>query len=230
MKTIFVAGTDTEVGKTYVAAKLARELRQRNVQVGVYKPVASDCITPSELTDSDCFSDSFGPVTEAILQMDLISMDAWLLWHAAGRPLDLPSVCPQRFPTALAPHVAAQQAGEDVQIDAFLTGMQCWNEFSDVLIVEGAGGLFSPLADGYLNIDLVAQLEEPELVIVSKNRLGVMHQVIATCEAAKNRGAKVSRIFLTADGPVGDQSAHSNADELRKLIPRIPIEEIAWKG
>lgn len=240
MKTIFVAGTDTEVGKTYVAAKLARELRQRNVRVGVYKPVASDCITPSELIDSqpigsgrdDCepIVDSSGPIPDSVLQMDLISTDALLLWQAAGQPLDLAAVCPQRFTAALAPHVAAEQAGKAVDPLAFLTELRRWKEISDVLIVEGAGGLFSPLADSYLNIDLVLQLDDPELVIVSKNRLGVMHQVISTCEAARGRGIQVSRVLLTASGPDGDASSSTNVGELRKLLPHTEIEEIPWMG
>lgn len=228
MKTIFVAGTDTEVGKTYVAARLARTLRQRGARVGVYKPVASDCITPAELIDSGNWIDSFGPIPDAVMQMDLISADALLLWQAAGKPLDLVAVCPQRFTAALAPHVAADQVGELVDVQAFLSEIRPWEDCSDVLIVEGAGGLFSPLADAYLNIDLVMQLDDPELVIVSKNRLGVMHQVIATCEAASSRGALVSKVFLTAAGPTGDESSPTNAGELRKLLPDTDIEEVPW--
>ena len=83
---LFITGTDTGVGKTYVAALIARALAAAGRRVGVYKPAASGCTRDSE---------------------ELVSDDALALWDAAGRPGDLEHVCPQRFAVPLAPHLAA---------------------------------------------------------------------------------------------------------------------------
>lgn len=229
MKTIFVSGTDTEVGKTYAAAKLARDLRQRNVRVGVYKPVASGCLTPQELNAQFDRVGAAAP-DQSIDAMDLISTDALELWEAAGRPLELSAVCPQRFRASLAPNVAARAEDRSVDQTAFLREMARWKDWSEVLIVEGAGGLMSPLADGYLNIDLVNELDEPELVVVAANRLGVLHQTISTCRAAQWSGCEVARVILNATGTSGDSSSHSNLEQLRDLLPHVTIDEIAWQA
>ncbi|MCL4160565.1 UNVERIFIED_CONTAM: hypothetical protein GTU68_006434, partial [Idotea baltica] len=131
--TIFFAGTDTDVGKTYVAALVAKTLHYSGVNVGVYKPVASGCRSIGE---------------------KLVADDANQLWQAAGQPMDLDAVCPQKFLAALAPNVAAQAEGKTVDAALLRNGATVWQDACDTLIVEGAGGLFSPLADGLLNVDL----------------------------------------------------------------------------
>ena len=84
---LFVTGTDTGVGKTYVAALIARSLAAGGHRVGIYKPAASGCRYEDR---------------------GLIADDAVALWNAAGRPADLEHVCPQRFAAPLAPHLAAR--------------------------------------------------------------------------------------------------------------------------
>src|SRR5690606_5011568 len=87
---LFITGTDTGVGKTYVAAIIARSLRIAGFRVGVYKPAASGCrVDGAELTSDDALD----------------------LWEAAGRPGSLDEVCPQRFLAPLAPHLAARAEG-----------------------------------------------------------------------------------------------------------------------
>ena len=94
---LFVTGTDTAVGKTYVTAHSWLACwRPKGHKVGVYKPVASGC-----RRDGD----------------RLISDDAVALWEAAGRPGDLEHVCPQRFEAPLAPHLAAQAEGRQLDTD-----------------------------------------------------------------------------------------------------------------
>ena len=82
---MFVTGTDTEVGKTYVATLIVKQLVAAGHRVGVYKPVASDCVSDGR---------------------QLVSEDAVELWEAAGRPLSLEVVCPHRYKVALAPHLS----------------------------------------------------------------------------------------------------------------------------
>ena len=105
---LFITGTDTGVGKTYVAAMIARTLVKAGRSVGVYKPVASGCRREGG---------------------ELVSDDAVALWEAAGRPGKLGSVCPQLFEAPLAPHLAAQAAGQNVDAGLLRQGREWWREY-----------------------------------------------------------------------------------------------------
>jgi dethiobiotin synthetase len=198
---IFFAGTDTEVGKTFVAALFAKAYRNSGVNVGVYKPVASGCV------------DQNG---------DLIAEDAVRLWRAAGEPRSPQDVCPQRFLAALAPSEAARVEGRTVDRQLLRSGARCWEKEHELLIIEGAGGLFSPLADGFLNIDLVRQLEPTKLVLVAANRLGVIHQTLATCAAAKQHGKTVDAILLSNLSAAGDASSETNGQQIARYSD-VPV-------
>jgi dethiobiotin synthetase len=209
LPTLFFAGTDTGVGKTYTAALVAGELRAAGKRVGVYKPVASGCRK---------------------VDGTLVADDALALWEAAGRPRTLAEVCPQRFIEPLAPPEAAAAEGKIVDIELLRSGSTCWEENVDVLIVEGAGGLLSPLADGLLNIDLVKQFSGSMLLIVTANRLGAIHQTLATCAAASHHGVCPRGVILC--DPVGDsaQSAWNNAAQISRycdvpLLGTVPYAE-----
>jgi dethiobiotin synthetase len=162
---LFITGTDTEVGKTYVAALLARTLRGAGLRVGVYKPAASGCRRE-------------GP--------ELVSDDALLLWEAAGRPGTLDQVCPQRFAAPLAPSVAAAAEGRCVDERLLHEGLSAWSG-CDVVLVEGAGGLFSPLSQRWLVADLALRLGYP-LVVVARNALGTINHTLLTLHAAATYG------------------------------------------
>src|SRR5947208_11477700 len=132
---LFVVGTDTAVGKTFVAARIAAALRRAGVKVGVYKPAASGCRRVGRA---------------------LVSDDAAALWEAAGRPGELKAVCPQRFAAPLAPHLAAKQERKRIDARLLRRGLDYWRRRSDVVIVEGAGGLMSPIGETDYVADLAA--------------------------------------------------------------------------
>ncbi len=194
LQKLFFAGTDTEVGKTYVTSLVARWLKAAGRSVGVYKPVASGCVEEAS---------------------GLIAEDAVALWEAAGKPRTLEEVCPQRFVEPLAPPQAAVAEGKSVNLDLLRSGAEVWQKDCDLLLIEGAGGLFSPLADGLLNVDLARQLGA-EVVLVTANRLGVIHQVLATCRAAAHAGIRISGIFLSCPDSSGDGSQPSNPAQLAR--------------
>ncbi|MGI9472578.1 MAG: dethiobiotin synthase [Rubripirellula sp.] len=199
-RTLFFAGTDTDVGKTFVASLAARVFSAAGKKVGVYKPVASGCRLDNG---------------------ELVADDALSLWNAAGKPRALHDVCPQRFREPLAPPEAAAAEGKQVDPRQLVDGYRCWEDNFDVVIVEGAGGLFSPLADGMLNVDLAAKLSAP-VVIVAANRLGVIHQTLAVCEAAANRGLKPIGVVLCDTTGQADASSTSNAAQIERYCP-IPV-------
>ncbi|OUW77390.1 MAG: dethiobiotin synthase [Saprospirales bacterium TMED214] len=205
---LFFAGTDTDVGKTYVASLAARLIVDHGIKLGVYKPVASGCHAE---------------------QGQLLAEDALSLWKAARKPLSLEQVCPQRFKAPLAPPEAA--ALEKTQVDAgqLVDGIRIWEQNSELVVVEGAGGLFSPLADGILNIDLAMELNA-SVIVVAANRLGAIHQTIATCEAAAKRGTQPVGIVLCDPTGTADDSAKSNSEQIEKYCSVPILGSIPFNG
>lgn len=192
---LFIVGTGTNVGKTHVASMIVHELAASGRRVGVYKPAASGCRQTSE---------------------GLIADDAVALWEAAGRPATLEQVCPQRFLAPLAPPRAAMAEGRHVDAGLLRAGLEPWLAASDVVIVEGAGGLMSPLSDVDYNIDLAAEFGLP-LVIVAANELGVINATLQTLITARTRAPHlpIAGIVLNQATPrPDDASLATNAEEL----------------
>ena len=197
MDGLFLTGTNTNVGKTHVGAVIARTLVSAGHRVGVYKPVESDCRREGK---------------------SLIAEDAHTLWEAAGCPGELAHVCPQRFEAALAPPQAAELEGKVVDADLLRQGLEYWNDHSDFLLVEGAGGLMSPLSGEDYNIDLAADLNLP-LVIVAANELGVINATLQTIITARTVVPKlqIAGVILNqAELHEEDQSVVDNAQQLRE--------------
>ncbi|MGI9178661.1 MAG: dethiobiotin synthase [Pirellulales bacterium] len=204
---LFVAGTDTDVGKTHVAAAIARSLVALGRRVGVYKPVASGF--PSAAAEGS---------------------DAWRLWDAAGRPLTPDSVCPQAFAAAVAPHRSAAAEGSLVDERLLRTGLDAWLPVSDVVLVEAAGGLYSPMGDSTLAVDLARDFRFP-VVIVDAARLGAVGRSLATVRAAVADGLSVAAVVLSHTTPVTADAkltsrlriALDSVDDLKKRLPGIPV-------
>jgi dethiobiotin synthetase len=208
---LFVTGTDTGVGKTYVAALIARELAAAGVRVGMYKPAASGC------TERDG---------------RLVSEDALALWEAAGRPLDLSHVCPQMFRAPLAPHLAARAEGKEVDAELLRSGLAAWTDHCDVALVEGAGGLMSPLSDDDYVADLAEEFGYP-LVVVAPNVLGVINQTLQTLitAAAFANGLDVAGVVLNNLHPgADDPSIQTNLEELQKRCGPPVLTQVARNG
>jgi dethiobiotin synthetase len=202
-KGLFITGTGTGVGKTYVAALIARALRASGLRVGVYKPVASGC---DEIAGG------------------LVSPDATSLWEAAGRVGSIERVCPQMFAAPLAPHLAARAEGKRVDGKLLREGIEFWRETSEVVLIEGAGGLMSPISDDDYNADLAAEFGYP-LLVVAANELGVINGTLQTLITAATYcdGLDVAGIVLNAVRPqTDDVSVASNADEIaRRCVPPL---------
>ncbi|HEY1067875.1 MAG TPA: dethiobiotin synthase [Pirellulales bacterium] len=193
MRGLFVAGTDTDVGKTYVSCLIAEDLRRKGIKVGVCKPAASGCFVEGS---------------------QVVSGDALALWNAAGRPGDLERVCPQRFIAPLAPHRAAEAEGRKIDRPALLAAVRAWKDQCDVLIVEGVGGLLAPLDDGpYYVADLARECGFP-LIVVSRDALGTINHTLLTLEVARARGLSVAGVVLNQPAVRGDQSTGSNREEI----------------
>ena len=208
---LFITGTDTGVGKTYVGALVARQLVAQGRKVGVYKPVASGCRQEGA---------------------QVISEDALALWEAAGRPGDLERVCPQRFLAPLAPPLAAQAEGRQVDARLLRSGLLYWLDRSEIVLVEGAGGLFSPVSNQDLVADLAADFGFP-LVVVSRNVLGTINHTLLTVRAAQQFRVplRVAGIVLNCPNvPPDDQSLASNPAQLARWCDVPLLAQVAWQA
>lgn len=205
---LFITGTDTGVGKTYVATIIVRRLRAAGCRVGVYKPAESGAVSGS-------------------------AGDAEQLWEAAGRPRSLDDVCPQRFQAPLAPHLAARAEGREIDADLLRHGIEPWLSDSDVVVVEGSGGLMSPVSDSEYVADLAYDFGFP-LVVVARNGLGTINQTLQTLitAAAFREGLTVAGVVLNhPQAPdVGDLSLASNRQEIAQRCGPPVWGEVAWQA
>ncbi len=205
MRGLFITGTDTNVGKTYIAERIIAALRARGVRVGAYKPVASGSEHGAE-----------GPVWS----------DLERLHDALGGEFARERICPQRFNAPLAPPVAARLQGKTVDAALLRSGIDWWRERADFLVVEGAGGLLSPLTESECVADLAVSCGLP-LIIVARLSLGTINHTLLTIEAAHSRDLAIAGIILNQpaafDGD--DPSVASNPEELRRRCP-APIVAI----
>ncbi len=193
MKSFFVIGTDTGVGKTLVAAGLARMLVNQGVRVGVMKPIASGGIP---------------------------SRDGKLLQKAARLPNAVyPEIVPVHYRQPLAPYVAAWKEGT-VPLGKIQETYKKVTRKYDCLIVEGIGGVLVPITRDFLAIDWMVKWRLPALVIAWAG-LGTLNHTLLTIEALKKRKIKILGVMV--NGYKGKEiSEKTNVPALRKLL-KIPV-------
>ena len=170
---IFVTGTDTGVGKTIVAATIARLLKINGVSVGVMKPVTSGCHEENGR---------------------LVSEDARLLCQAVGIEVS-EDIAPYRLREAVAPADAARLDGVRIDFSAIKAAYDRLASRYQYVIVEGAGGLMVPLSGGLLVADLARELELP-LLVVARPGLGTINHTVLTCFAAQQMGLKIAGVII----------------------------------
>jgi dethiobiotin synthetase len=172
---VFITGTDTNVGKTWVAAGLTAALRQRGVKAVYFKPIQSGC--PQE-------------------ERRLIPTDARLARTLAGLDEPLEVLTPICLKLPLAPGVAAAQAGVEVDPGLIAAGLKDLAARYEFLVVEGAGGLYVPLiGTHFLVLDLIRWLGLP-LAVVAKSGLGTINHTVLTVKAAQAAGIEVAGVIL----------------------------------
>lgn len=194
---LFITGTDTGVGKTVAGCALIHALVARGCSVLPRKPVESGCERRGGI---------------------LWPADGARLLAAAGRD-ELDRVTPWRFPHALAPDRAARLAGTPLHLGALATACRPAGP-DDLVVVEGAGGFYSPLAEGALNADLAAALGLP-LILVAPDRLGVLNHILLTAEAVQRRGLTLAGVVLNAAEEPGPEGMDNAADLQARL--HVPL-------
>ena len=158
MSALFVTGTDTNVGKTFVSCALIAALRARGRRVTVMKPVETG--------------------------VEREPLDALALRAAADDPAPLDAICPVRLRAPLAPTVAARLEGRTLDPEQLVRQVIARAADADVLLVEGAGGLLVPIAGRFTFADLARRCALPVL-LVAANRLGTVNHAALTARVAE---------------------------------------------
>jgi len=198
-QTLFITGTDTGVGKTVLAALLTRFLRERGVNAAALKPVCSGG-----------------------------RADARTLHAAMHGALTLDEINPWHFRAAIAPSLAARLEKKLVRRSQVLAHICAAQKRFDVLVVEGAGGLLSPLGKNFDSRDLIAALRAGP-IIVAPNQLGAVNHILLTLEALPANVRKHARVVLMSPSKP-DAAADSNANLLAKFFPAGKIFLLPWMG
>ncbi len=170
---IFITGTDTDVGKTVIAAGLALVLRAQGIRVGVMKPIATGCL-------------NFGK--------RLVSADAAFLMEAAENEWTA-YTSPARFKHPVSPNVASEIEKKEVDLDQIRRAYAELEKNYDFIIVEGIGGLMVPINPKYYVTDLIREFRLP-ILVVSKPGLGTINHTLLTIDAARIRGLEIKGIVF----------------------------------
>ncbi|MGB6344910.1 MAG: dethiobiotin synthase [Xanthobacteraceae bacterium] len=184
MSAIFITGTGTDVGKTYVAASLIRHLRQMGRLVDAIKPVVS----------------GYDPAQSA-------ASDPGILLSALGLPVtesEIDRISPWRFRAALSPDLAAEREGRRIDVDTVVKYCQtAIDRRRDILLIEGAGGIMVPLDGERTILDVMMALQLP-LILVAGSYLGTISHTLTALDALFRRGQRVLAIIVseTKDSPV----------------------------
>ncbi len=171
MRGVFVTGTGTEVGKTVVAAVTARTLLGTGRTVAVFKPAVTGLDDPGE-------------------------SDHALLRRAADSEQGDEEIASYRYGPPASPHLAAAEAGEEIEPGRLLISARAAAAGADALVCEGVGGLLVPLTANYLVRDFAVDLELP-VVIAAPPGLGTINHTLLTLEAARSAGLQVEAVVFT---------------------------------
>jgi len=219
---VFVTGTGTEVGKTVVAAALARTLAASGERVAVFKPAVTGLDEPP----------ADGPISRvpSDISAHRSPPDHELLRRASGSAQSDAEIAPYRYGPPVSPHLAAALAGERIEPARLLAAARAAAACADCLVCEGVGGLLVPLAGRYLVRDLAADLGYP-LAIAASPGLGTINHTLLTIEAARAAGLEVATVVLTPwpEEPSGIE--RSNRETIASLgaldVQALPTLDLA---
>lgn len=196
-KRFFIAGTDTDVGKTAIAASLLVAANQRGLRTLALKPVAAGAVQTAQGLRND---------------------DALILQSQMTVPLSYEQINPVVFEPAIAPHIAARQANRRMtisQLAGFCRGtLMTAHDFG---VIEGAGGWRVPLNDRETLAGLALELQLPVILVVGM-KLGCLNHALLTAEAIRSDGLALAGWVANMIDPAMS-CAEENIDTLKTLLP-----------
>jgi dethiobiotin synthetase len=173
MKPLFITATDTDIGKTYVCAGLAHSLKKLDIDVGIMKPFACGVKQKTGFSSNDL----------TILSKAAMVNDAEELLN------------PFFFPIPASPYTAAKNLGVKIDINYLMKCFRKLDKIHDVMLVEGIGGIMTPILKDYAIIDLIKDLEA-NTIIVTSSKIGTINHTIMTCNMCKNMKIPVKGLII----------------------------------
>jgi dethiobiotin synthetase len=205
---VFVTGTGTEVGKTVVAAAIARTAATRGERVRVFKPAVS-----------------------GLDEVDATGPDHELLRRAAGSDQSDDEIAPYRYGPPLSPHLAAALDGGPIDPERLRDGVAAARKGADLLVVEGVGGFLVPLRADYLIRDFAADLGLP-VAIVAAPGLGTINHTLLTVESVRAAGLEPALVVLNPWPTEPTALEESNRETIASLgavrvatLPRLALDD-----
>lgn len=207
-KGFFVAGTDTDVGKTLISAALLLNARAFGLRAVGVKPVSAGC---------------------SLVDGRLVNDDALLLQKYSSVRLDYAAINPVALEPAMAPHIAARRAGIELRAAPLIAAVSCVAEQGrDVVLVEGAGGWLVPLNDTETMADLAAGLGYPVILVVAM-RLGCINHALLTAQAIGAAGLKLAGWVANSPGPTME-AFDENLQTLEQRLPALRLGSVPYLG
>lgn len=201
-KGFFITGTDTDVGKSWVTVGLMAKLQQQGHRVVGMKPVASGCTDTAE---------------------GLRNADALLLQGQASTAVDYDLINPYAFRPAIAPHLAAAQAGQRIKLGKITERFIRLKGMADYVLVEGVGGWLVPLNDEESVADLALALKLPVILVVGM-RLGCINHALLTAEAIRASGCTLAGwVANTLSNDMPELTQNIRAIEARIDAPLLGV-------
>lgn len=214
MRQLFVTGAHTDVGKTYVACAMLRAARAKGLSVAALKPAVS-----------------------GIDEADWTQSDPGRLLAAMGRPLtlvELDAIAPLRFTAPLSPPMAARREGVDLRISTLTDFCRAGLAAStaDLMLVEGAGGVMSPMAEDGTGLDLMAALGLPS-VVVGGSYLGAISHTLTAIETLRARGLPIAAVVVSQSGEPDAPDFAQTVDSVAAFAGEVKIiaaarDDEAW--
>lgn len=198
-QSVFITGTDTAVGKTFVSCQLLDNARQAGLNPAAFKPVAAGC----EWLDSSWKND-----------------DALRLQRAAGGWQPYDQVNPIALPLAASPHLAATEAGQLIQLEPLVEQCRLLQQSSDCVLVEGAGGWYAPISETRTMADLAVALNLPVILVVGI-RLGCLNHARLSLQAIELSGLRALG-WIANEVDADTPHYEANRDWLRHNL-QIPL-------
>ncbi|HZH60421.1 MAG TPA: dethiobiotin synthase [Metabacillus sp.] len=197
MKGFFVTGTDTGVGKTFITSGIAAVLKEKQMDIGVYKPLLSG------------------------ISREHPESDTSLLLEASQSSLTYKDITPFEFKEPLAPYVAGKLEGKSIYLKDVLNHWDGIKERHQYFLVEGAGGISVPLGPDFLVSDLIIALSLPTIIIARPN-LGTINQTFLTVKYARSLGIEIAGIIINGKNKGFDLAEQTNPDVIEKQCG-VPI-------
>jgi len=198
---LFVTATDTEVGKTLISGAIANYFLRQGARVAVSKPVATGCVHRRE---------------------GWVSEDAEFLASCADARFPLDLICPQRYREPLAPAVAADRAKQPLDWSAIDRSLTLMTRDSDVIVVEGIGGILVPIDYQYTTLDIARWLKL-QAVVVARPNLGTINHTLMTLEMLRQAGVTIAGVVINRYPAESASVAEETNPRYIEKFGKVPI-------